>query len=224
MNRQLKMIGTVLWLTALGSVTPTLAQIDRPTFFRDGQRMMDQEIRRLEQQQRQQPPKEELEHPSQSQLLTINEGQLRWQKFIFRDEGFSVWMPEGIRSEETVILDTIAGKLPFEVFTSHPPSWRFVAAYSENLDPAQLKDSQAILASVRDGIVAETKFDLMSDRSISLGQYPGKQLSMQDTDEIITFRVYLIGQRVYVLAAGQKDAKEVSEDVVNFFDSFRLLQ
>lgn len=183
---------------------------------------MEQEIQRLERQQRQKPPQEELEHPSE--LLTINEGQLRWQKFIFRDGGFSLWMPQGIQSEETVVLDTVAGKLSFEVFATHPSSWRFVAAYSEDLDPAKLGNPQAFLASVRDGIVTETEFELKGDRSISLGKYPGKQLRMQDAGETITFRVYLIEQRVYVLAASQKNAEDLSEEVVSFFDSFRLLQ
>jgi hypothetical protein len=46
---------------------------------------------------------------------------------------------------------------------------------------------------------------------------------MQDGKEIITFVVYLINQRVYVLGAGQKDVTEVSEEVTSFLNSFRLL-
>lgn len=224
MNNSFKITGTLLLLVTVGSAIPALAQIDRPSFFRDGQQLMEQEIQRMQRQEEQQPssPQEALEHPSQ--LLTINEGSLNWQKFIFRDGGFSVWMPEGVRSQETVVLDTIVGQLSFEVLTSNLPSWRFVAAYSGDLASSSLPASQALLASIRDGIVQETKFKLISERDISENNYSGKELTMQDGNETIAFRVYLIGTRVYVLAAGQKNANGVSEDAVSFFDSFRMLK
>ena len=224
MNHSVKISATLLLLVTVGTALPAIAQIDRPSFFRDGQQLMEQEIQRMQRQQEQQQssPQETLEHPSE--LLTINERSLNWQKFIFRDGGFSVWMPEGVRSEETVVLDTIAGKLPFEVFTSNLPSWRFVAAYSEDLKLSKLADSQAILVSVRDGIVQETKFKLTGDRDISWNNYSGKELTMQDGTETIAFRVYLIGKKVYVLAAGQKNAAGLSEDAVSFFDSLRMLK
>jgi hypothetical protein len=133
-------------------------------------------------------------------------------------------MPEGIRSEETVVLDTMAGKLPFEVFTSNTSSWRFVAAYSEKIPSSQLQDSQKLLTSVRDGIVQETEFKLTSDRALSWNDYPGRELSMENGAETIAFRVYLIGETVYVLAAGHKGTQGFSEDAVSFFDSFRLVQ
>ena len=224
MNHSFKITGTLLFLVTVGAAIPALAQIDRPSFFRDGQQLMQQEIQRMQRQQQQQQPQlqEPIEHPSQ--LLTVNEGSLRWQKFIFRDGGFSIWMPEGVRSEETVVLDTIAGKLSFEVLTSNLPSWRFVAAYSGDLASPSLPASQTLLASIRDGIVQETKFKLTEDQDISWNNYSGKKLSMQDGDETIAFRVYLIGTKVYVLAAAQKNTTVVSEDAVNFFDSFRILK
>jgi hypothetical protein len=75
-----------------------------------------------------------------------------------------------------------------------------------------------------DGIIAQTNFKLNSDRAITWQQYSGKQLSLQGEDETITYRVYLIGQRIYLLAVGQKNTAEVSSEAVNFFDSFQLLE
>ena len=214
---------TVFILTTLNAISPTLAQgrLDRPTFFRDGQEMMEREIQRLQQVQQQQPPPTTLEHPSQ--LLTVDEGTLRWQKYLFRDGGFSVWMPQGTQSEETVVLETDFGQLPFEVFSTNSQGFRFVAAYSEKIDAEPSPNPEAILSAVRDGIVAETKLTLLRDRSLTWEQYTGKELTMRDEDEIIAFRLYLINQRVYVLAAGQKNVRVLSEEVVSFFDSFRLL-
>lgn len=205
---------------------PVLAQgrLDRPTFFQDGQRLMDQEIQRLQQQQtQQQQDAGAIEHPSQ--LLTIDEGQLRWQKYIFQAGGFSVWMPQGIvQSQESVTLDLPEGKLAFEVFSTQPKSYRFVAAYSDPLTPDQLVNPSTLLASVREGIITRTNFTPISDRSLTGEQYPGLELIMKDGSEIIGFRLYLIEQRVYVLAAGQKNTDTLSTDANSFFESFRLLK
>ncbi len=218
----MRKIAIAFFLTPLIFAPSVLAQgrLDRPSFFRDGQLQMDQEIQRLQQQPSPQPS-QDIEHPSQ--LLTIDQGQLQWQKSIFREAGFSVWMPEGIQSEETEAVDTSIGNLSFEVFATHPKTARFIAAYSGKLDGTQVTNPQTILSAVQDGIITKRNFQLISQQNVSFGQYPGKQLSMQNGEETITFRMYLINQRVYVLAVGQKNSAGTSQDVMNFFDSFRLL-
>lgn len=206
------------------SISKVVAQgrLDRPTFFRDGQLQMEQEIQRLQQQQQnqEQQPSTELEHPSQ--LLTIDQGQLRWQKYLFKDGGFSVWMPEGIKSQETITLNLGSDNLSFEVLATQPPNYRFVCAYSDPLSPSQLTDSAKLLSLIRDGIVAQTKFTLINDRPTSWKQYPGLELTMTAQDELISFRIYLINNLVYILAAGQQNKDSLSPEIVSFFDSFRL--
>ncbi|HAC65941.1 MAG TPA: hypothetical protein DCF68_21015 [Cyanothece sp. UBA12306] len=196
-------------------------RLDRPEFFRDGQMQMEREIQRLQQQSQQQPTTG-VEHPSQ--LLTIDQGKLRWQKYLFQDGGFSVWMPEGIKSQETIVLNLAGNKLPFEVFATQPQNYRFVSAYSVTLKPDQLANSTQLLSLVRDGIVTETNFTLVSDKPTTWQGYSGLELTMTDQDELIGFRVYVINDRVYVLAAGQKNISSLSEEIASFFDSFRLLE
>lgn len=199
----------------------TLAQgrFDRPTFFRDGQRLMEQEIQRLQQQS--ETSSSEVEHPSQ--LLTIDTEQLRWQKFLFRDGNFSVWMPQGIQSLETIILELNSDNLAFEVFATQPKTYRFVAAYSEELKASQLAKPAQLLQEIKEGIIRKTSFTLLTDKEITWQQYPGKALIMKDQDELISFRLYLINQRIYILAAGQNQNHEnVSKNILSFFDSFRL--
>ncbi|MGK7938648.1 MAG: hypothetical protein AB4062_00520 [Crocosphaera sp.] len=198
----------------------SLAQggFDRPSFFRDGQQLMDQEIQRLQEQS----DSNNVEHPSQ--LLTIDTGELRWQKLLFRDGNFSVWMPQGIKSSETVILNLGNNNLSFEVLATHPQSYRFVAAYSDTLNQDQLSNPERLLSQVKEGIIQETNFTLITDEPISWQQYQGIKLTMKDEDELISFRVYLINDRVYVLAGGQKNqTANITETIVSFFDSFRLL-
>ncbi len=192
--------------------------LDRPTFFRDGQRLMDQEIQRLQQQS----DSNNIEHPSQ--LLTIDAGQLRWQKMVFQDGNFSVWIPQGLQSSETVIIGLGDSNLSFEVLASHPQNYRFVAAYSDSLNPSQNANPEQLLEQVKEGIIKETNFTLLTDENITWQNYQGKKLTMKDEDELISFRVYLINNKVYVLAAGQNyNNQNTSENIISFFDSFRLL-
>ncbi|MGK7879844.1 MAG: hypothetical protein AB4060_07055 [Crocosphaera sp.] len=193
-------------------------RFDRPSFFRDGQRSMEQEIQRLQEQS----SPDNVEHPSQ--LLTIETEELRWQKVVFQDSNFSVWIPQGLQSSETVIISLGESNLSFEVVASHPPNYRFVAAYSHRLDPNQIKNSEQLLNQVKEGIVKETNFNLLTDENIVWQQYNGKKLTMIDEDELISFRVYLINDRVYILAGGQSyNNQSISENIVSFFDSFRIL-
>ncbi|MDJ0659546.1 MAG: hypothetical protein QNJ42_08645 [Crocosphaera sp.] len=193
-------------------------RFDRPTFFRDGQQLMEQEIQRLQQQS----TPNNIEHPSQ--LLTIDTGQLRWQKIVFQDGNFSVWMPQGLQSSETVIISLGESNLSFEVVATHPQNYRFVAAYSNNLSSEQMDDSEQLLNQVTEGIIKETNFTLLTDKNITWEQYTGKQLTMKNEDELISFRVYIINSKVYVLAVGQNDNNQnISEKIVSFFDSFRLI-
>ena len=193
-------------------------RFDRPSFFRDGQRSMEQEIQRLQEQS----SPDNVEHPSQ--LLTIETEELRWQKVVFRDGNFSVWIPQGLQSSETVLISLGESNLSFEVVASHPQNYRFVAAYSPSLEPKQIINSEQLLNQVKEGIVKETNFTLLTDDNIVWQQYNGKKLTMKDEDELISFRVYLINNRVYILAGGQSyNNQSISENIVSFFDSFRIL-
>ena len=220
MNKKAIQISIILLLTAVSSIKPVLAQArtDDPTFFRDGQDALEREIENLEQQQ----SSEEAGEPRQP--LTIDDRELQWQKFVFQDGGFSIWMPEGTRSEETLVLETATGQLAFDVFATRPKNYRFLAAYSNKIESSQTNDTETLLSLVRDSIAANTNLKLTSDRAISWEQHSGKQLIFQGENETITYRVYAIGQRVYLLAVGQAKAEEISSEAINFFDSFRLLK
>lgn len=213
------MIGISLILT-----NSCLAQFrpDRPTFFQDGQRFMEQEIRNLEAQQNNNNSPNNVEHPSQ--LLTINDGKLNWQKYLFQDAGFSVWMPSGISSEETVKIDTPMGEIEFEVFATHPQSLRFISAYSLTDNLAKIGNEEQIFATIKNGIIQRTNFNLVTDQKIYVSGYYKHYLVMEDSakNETIYFNIYVINNKVYVLAVGSKSTDK-EKDINSFFDSFRLL-
>ncbi|PSF31684.1 hypothetical protein C7H19_22360 [Aphanothece hegewaldii CCALA 016] len=220
------LFGLMSSLSLLSIASSSLAQglLNRPAFFRDGQVQMEQEIQRFQQQQNQQSNSDSSPIVP-SPRLTIIEDQLKWQKYLFQDGGFSVWMPQAVvQSQETIILNLGTNQLSFNVFANQPKSYRFVAAYSQRLTTEQTANPNELLSLVRDGIVAKTDFTLLDDSSTSWKQYPVRELTMQNGNEIISFKVYLINQQVYVLAIGQKNTNAISKEVTSFFDSFELRQ
>ncbi|NEQ36968.1 MAG: hypothetical protein F6K40_12075 [Okeania sp. SIO3I5] len=185
---------------------------NRPDFFDKGRIQMEQEVKQLEQ-----------ENPQP--ILTIESGQIQWQNIIFQEGGFSIWMPAGTMTEETEIIEIEKGKIKFKVFASHPGAARFVVAYSEILNSQQLANQKNILPTFQKQIVDVTGFELSSDRDYNLGEIPGREFVLKNDTEIITFRIYLVGQRLHLIGASEieKD-NEITGAVVTFLDSFKVNQ
>ncbi len=221
-------LGLIVGFSVLGIVPASLAQgrLERPSFFNDGQLLMDREIQRLQQQQNSggQPSTPQLTVSPPPGAVIIDD-RLKWQKYIFRDGGFSIWMPQALlQSQETIDLDVGGERVSFSLFASQPLSYRFVAAYSQPLSAAATGDLGGLLSSVQDAIVARSNFTLVDTVPGTWQQYPARQFTVRGQDEIITFKAYLIDKRLYVLALGQKKATDISQDAAVFFDYFQLIQ
>ena len=183
---------------------------NRPDFFDKGRLQIEQEIKQLEQQNPQ-------------PILTIESGEIQWQNIIFKEGGFSIWMPAGTMTEETEIIETEKGKIKFKVFASHPASARFVVAYSDILNSQQLANKQNILPNFQKKIVDVTGFELSSDRSYNLGDIPGREFILKNDTETITFRIYLVGQRLHLIGASETAKNnQIAGAVVTFLESFKL--
>ncbi len=179
-----------------------------PSFFDEGQKILDREIQRM------QAP------PSNPQLTVETK---HWQPIISKAGKFSIWMPPGIISDETKTLETSVGSLNYQVIASQNKSSRFLVARTDDLQASQLKNPASLFDAVRNAILAKTGLPLTSDRPISLGNYEGRELITQNQTDAFAFKIYLVERRLYVLAAKQKGVDVPSENAVNFFKSFQLL-
>lgn len=201
----------------VANLSPMRAQSrDRPTFFREGEEFMDREIRRLENLN-----PNSVEHPSQ--LLSVEQNELRWHKYFFREGNFSIWMPQGNHSLEKITLDLGIGEANFEVWATHPPDSRFIAAYSDMLSPEILSQPEEAINLLAEAILERNSLNLISSEEIDFQEYPGKEFHVASESEIITFRIYLVKERFVVTAASQENTTEVSETVNDFLNSFRIL-
>ena len=155
--------------------------------------------------------------------MTVDETDLSWSRLVVRNGGFTIAIPQGTISEESKIVETTQEKIEFKIIASHPPSSRFVAAYSEELD-TQNSDSASLLEKTRDRIIENNAgFTTNTDVDMTFDNYPGKEFTLENEQERITFRLLLIERKLYVLAVNQNKGIVSAESVAIFFNSFELI-
>lgn len=206
-------------LFAANPISLAQGRFERPTFFRDGQLQLDREIQRL--QQEPDPSAPQPANREADSLLTVKDRAFNWQKYLFRDGGFSVWMPAGVQSQETIPLSTEQGEISFSVFATQPPNYRFLAAYSAPIG-GTFPPGQRLSAIAR-GIADKTQFAMVSNEALGGRPYPARRLVLRDGQETIVFEIYWLHQRVYVLAVGRQATAAIPAAASSFFDSFRPL-
>lgn len=155
--------------------------------------------------------------------IPVSERSRSWQYVVFQAGGFSFWMPPGILTEETVTLNTSVGTLSFRTLASNGEDRRYVVAYAEKLTPAQLESPKVLLTAIREKVAPANQFQLKEERKISINEYPGRELTLENEEEVITFRAYLVKDKVYVLGAHEPRAKRLPKQVRAFLNAFQLL-
>lgn len=85
-------------------------------------------------------------------------------------------------------------------------------------------DREMLLDAARDGAVGNIQGRLVSERALSLGGHPGRELQVLSSDGrlALRMRIYLVNSRQYqVVAVAPKELRS-TEDRDRFLDSFRL--
>ncbi|WP_413161974.1 YdcH family protein [Capilliphycus salinus ALCB114379] len=205
----------VLFLSLWGLNSIAFAQIqpNRPTFFEDGYRQLDREIQQLERQS----------SPQDDSLLTVDTGELRWQKMISREGGFTVWIPAGIQTDEVRSVPILDKTLEFEVMSTNQPNSRFIVAYSGVVNSANLGNINQVFEEIMNYIISDTQFKVIGNPSEVQKQYPSYSTILSNETEKIYLQFYLINNRVYVLGVNQKSPSDLSEFSRRFFESFQVL-
>lgn len=191
---------------------PARAQLfpERPTFFEEGNRQLEREIQTLQE-----------SSPSHS-VLTINSGGWQWQKFVSTEGDFSIWMPNEEIDRWSWEIPTSIGILKLTAVDIENPDYFFMAASSQS-NPSLLNISpEALLAEVRDRLVAIYGMTPTRETEISLANYPGRELIWIEDDEANRVHFYKIRDRVYILGVGLESAEELSQTGQIFLDSFEL--
>ena len=202
-----------LTISCLATASAIASPFGRPDFFERGRRDFEQEIRRFEQ-------GNTVTTPS----LTTDKATLTWSRFVVDQGGFTVKAPDGVITNEEETVEFPTRDIDFDIVATHPPSSRYLIAYSEVLTPEKVANSQEVLERARDYIIEnEVNLVKVEDRDLKIQKYPGKEFKLQNKDETITFRLLVTQDRIYVLAVSQNSDAISQKSVDTFFKSFELI-
>ncbi|MDL5045193.1 hypothetical protein QQ054_03940 [Oscillatoria amoena NRMC-F 0135] len=197
-------------------VSPSSAQFrrDRPDFFERGQEQLQQEIDRLQTQ-----PID----PANG-VLSVEAGAVQWQPTLLEEAGISILLPAGEQSQQRQTLETIQGAIEFQLLSVQAGNSRYLTGYALNLSPTQVQDPAQLLAAAGAAIESDPAVTRLSDRAIALGTYPGRELFLTSQNRQLVVRLYVVGQRMYLLSATQPlGTPSLTAATVQFFESFQLL-
>jgi len=150
-----------------------------------------------------------------------------WEKFTSTEGAFSVLMPD-TPTKQKQTANTQWGPIDVYSFIVEREDGVYMVSYSDYPQSVvQQIDPEVILDSARDRGVANVQGTLISELSISLEEYPGRELRIKSptlVGEIILYnRIFLVDNRLYQITVVTPKEESFSEDIRKFFDSFALL-
>ena len=153
-------------------------------------------------------------------IMSMGCQQQSWKEFNSPEGQFSLLMP-GIPVEKTDVENTPAGVVSGYTFSIEKKGFKYVVGYADYPEDLGRENySDHILNSVRRGV----KGTLLNERTLSLDEYPGRQLIAESSDGYITqLRAFLVDKRLYHLSMITKMEQISSKEIQKFFDSFQLL-
>ncbi len=144
---------------------------------------------------------------------TVNEG------------GMTVEMP-GKPQKQTQTVQSPAGPVTVNILSVERSSEAFMVAYNEF--PAQianaLTDPKLLLDSGRDGALRNVNGKLTSERNVTIGSYPGREIvgEVPDKKASFTARIYWAKPRLYQAIYISPQGKSITDDGKKFLDSLKL--
>ncbi len=148
-----------------------------------------------------------------------------WVSFNSPEGRFSVGMPNK-PADDVKDVDSVVGKLQLHSFTSSNAVAYFMVSYGDYPNEPTSDRREKVLDGVRDGVVSSLEGVLLSETKTTIDGYPGREFIAKKTvdgDELIfNWHIYLVGPRLYQVAAVAKKSDSTSPEITKFFNSFRL--
>jgi hypothetical protein len=154
-------------------------------------------------------------------------GAAPWEKFS-SSEGRFIFLAPTKPVAASREVDSKVGKLMLYTFSSSSQVAYFMTSYGDY--PNAASDSvqaERILDGVRDGVIGGSKTTLIAEKQRWIRGYPGREFTgsakIDGADVIYSWRIFLVGRRLYQIAAATLAANAGHPDVAKFLDSFDLI-
>ncbi len=99
---------------------------------------------------------------------------------------------------------------------------RYLGAHASSLTPAQ-NNAQLLYDAVKQRIISKQQLAIPEERSLTLGNYSGREIQFGNADQMLILRMYLINNQFYVLGVQALKAQMNPRAVKAFLNSFELL-
>jgi hypothetical protein len=162
--------------------------------------------------------------------LQADQSSKDWKLFNFEESEFSISFPEEPKIDKREV-ESVKGKVTVVTYYVEQPN----VSYAVSIAPIPVKinylsRAKDILDKSRDQTVAQEKGTLLEESDISINDFPGREFSISTSKGIWKDRIYLTGDRIYVvytftgreLLDNPVLAQNQTELIRSFFNSFKL--
>ena len=149
-----------------------------------------------------------------------------WINYTSPAGHYSVLVPSQPKLMNQEGTTSTGGKVPQYVAIVEDSSATYLIAYFDYTSASSFSFDKA-----RDGMLANVKGTLVSEKSISLGRYPGRDVKISGSNGGVEFlahvKFYDVNKRVYIIqfiVSKANDTPEAAPKATKFFDSFKVVK
>jgi hypothetical protein len=151
--------------------------------------------------------------------------QREWVAFSSPEGRFSIQFPKE-PVQELKDVEYAAGKLA--MYTASSPTVTYMASFADYPSEPGADRQQLVLNGLRDSLASKLEARVFDETKISLSGNPGLEFRMSKTlengQEIIYYwRAYVVGRRLYQVAASYYKRDSQPRELPKYFGSFQLL-
>ncbi len=161
-----------------------------------------------------------------NQPLQIAEAESVWKPFSSPEGGFTVLFP-GTPNTDKPNTNTTADSNTLQSFSVlRENEALYVVSYRNMLEQViqNSRDPNKVLAAVVSRISQGSKGNLLNEKNITLGKFPGKEIRFQlEKNIFLRGKIYLVNQRLYQLFVVTNQEANLTKSIDGFFNSFQIL-
>jgi hypothetical protein len=162
-------------------------------------------------------------------LLTIGSRQAKpmsaqsdWIVFSPKGGGFSIMLP-GEPKRREFPHGTSKGQTLSPLYELTHEDFKYVVSYMNYPISVEGAERDKLLSMGAEAGITSAGGEVVSNTPISLDGYPGREVKGEMKGFSYRSRVYLVGQRLYLLIVWLPSNKTDSENAAKFFNSFKLV-
>src|SRR5262249_17212728 len=158
---------------------------------------------------------------SSSSKAPLKGSSLNWIEFSPQEGGFSIMLP-GEPSQRTLSTQTENGQVTSPLFELTKDAFKYCVTYMDYPFSVGENDSDKLLSMGAEMGITRVGGMVTSNAPISINRYFGREVKGEMQGYLYQCRVYLVGQRLFMLTVWVSSTETNSENATNFLDSFKL--